>query len=83
MSQNLASIARGIDEGLHTHFCRPIMQIGATVWHPDGYPVKVLDGCYLDPVHGRFSNWWTWQRINDDGTLGEKASGYGWRENKA
>ena len=77
MSQELTSIARGIKEGLRAHFC-PTMQIGATVQHPDGYQVKVLDGCYLDPVYGRVSNWWTWQRINEDGSPGEKASGYGW-----
>lgn len=77
MSQELANTVRGINEGLRAQFC-PTMKIGATVAHPDGYAVKVLSGCYLDPVYGRVSNWWTWQRINDDGTPGEEASGYGW-----
>jgi hypothetical protein len=54
------------------------MQIGSTVQHPDGYPVKILQGCYFDPVYGRVSNWWTWQRINADGSMGKKTSGYGW-----
>lgn len=77
MSKELTRISRGINEGLRSHFC-PTMRIGATIQHPDGYAVKVLDGCYLDPIYNRVSNWWTWQRVNDDGTLGEPVSGYGW-----
>lgn len=56
-----------------------VMSIGAEIRHPDGYMVKVKSGQYLDPTYGRVSNWWTWNRINEDGTLNPKdESGYGW-----
>lgn len=54
------------------------MRIGETIPHPEGYLVKVVSGCFLDPKYGRVSNWWTWQRIQPDGSLGPKESGYGW-----
>lgn len=52
------------------------MVIGKVLMHPKGYKVRVLDGAFLR--NGRVSNHWTWVRINDDGTDGEKESGYGW-----
>lgn len=72
----LARLARGMNEELAG---QSAMVIGETIRHPDGYMVKVLDGRYLDPIYGCVSNWWTWQRINDDGSPGEIARGYGWR----
>lgn len=50
------------------------MEIGKVVTHPDGY--KVIDGQYWG-TYG-LSNFWTWQRVNADGSLGKKESGYGW-----
>lgn len=73
----LANIAREINEGLRGHFC-PHMRIGATIDHPNGYKVLVTDGRYLDATYGHVTNWWTWRRVNDDGTLGTEESGYGW-----
>ena len=54
------------------------MKIGALVRHPDGYLVKVISG-RLWGEYG-ISNWWTWQRVNDDGSLGEEISGHGWQK---
>lgn len=70
-----AAIARGINQELAA---ASSMKIGAVIVHPDGYKVKVISGCYLDPTYGRVSNWWTWSRVNEDGTLGSTESGYGW-----
>lgn len=58
--------------------CQSHMCIGAVIKHPKGYKVKVIDGCYLDAIYGRVSNWWTWKRVKSDGSLGEAVSGYGW-----
>lgn len=77
MNKELANIARGINEGVRSHYC-PTMEVGKTVKHPDGRTVKIVSGCYLDPVYGRVSNWWTWRPVADDGTLGAEESGYGW-----
>ena len=77
MSQALATIASGIKEGLRGHFC-PTMEVGKTVMHPDGRMVKIISGCYLDPVYGRVTNWWTWQPVAEDGSLGPNERGYGW-----
>lgn len=76
MSDPLADIARAINADLAS---RSSMRVGAIVQHPDGYPVKVLNGCYLDPIYGRVSNWWSWQRVGDNGELvGPVERGYGW-----
>lgn len=54
------------------------MEIGAVIMHPDGYNVKVESGCYTDPTYHRWSNWWYWRRVKEDGSLGRLESGYGW-----
>jgi len=41
------------------------------------YPVLILSGQYLDSIYKRVSNFWKWQKINDDGSLGEIENGYG------
>ena len=74
MYADMRDIARGINQELAA--ASP-MKIGAILVHRDGYKVKVLKGCYLDPIYGRVSNWWTWARVNEDGTLGVQESGYG------
>lgn len=57
---------------------RSSMKIGKIIRHPKGYRVKVIDGCFLDPVYGRVSNWWTWRKVLPGGKLGRPVSGYGW-----
>lgn len=52
------------------------MMIGADIRHPDGYMVRIISG-QLWGEHG-LSDWWTWRRIKDDGSLGREVSGYGW-----
>ncbi len=54
------------------------MKVDEIVLHPDGRSVKIIDGCYLDPIYHRVSNWWTWREVLVDGTLGKEESGYGW-----
>jgi len=54
------------------------MEIGKVLQHPDGRTVKVKSGCFRDPVYGRVSNWWTWNEVLPDGSLGLDESGYGW-----
>jgi hypothetical protein len=71
MSQSLARIAREI-----TLKYAPNIEIGKETQHPDGYKVMITGGCYLDPTYGRVSNYWTWRRINEDGTLGVEEHGY-------
>ena len=71
----LASIARDINQSLAAE---STMAVGKTVRHPDGRRVKIISGCFLDPVYGRVSNWWTWRPLLKRGGLGKKESGYGW-----
>jgi len=54
------------------------MKVGAVINHPDGRTVKIIDGCFLDAIYGRVSNWWSWKEVKKDGTLGKKEEGYGW-----
>jgi hypothetical protein len=74
-SKQLELIARGINSELEEESG---MEIGATIKHPDGRTVKIISGCFLDPIYHRVSNWWTWQEVLEDGKLGEEESGYGW-----
>ena len=75
MTAGLARLARAMNEECAA---RSSMKVGATIRHPDGRPVVVVSGTFLDPVYGRVSNWWTWKPVLDDGLLGEAESGYGW-----
>lgn len=72
---SLYDLARGINQGLAA---QSSMRIGKVITHPDGYKVKVVEGCFLDPVYGRVSNYWTWRRVLKGGKLGKPESGYGW-----
>jgi hypothetical protein len=70
----LARVAAGINASLAAE---SNMRVGAIVMHPDGYKVKVIDGAFLR--NGRVSNFWRWQRVNDDGSLNDTVEcGYGW-----
>lgn len=43
-----------------------------------GRPIKIVDGCFLDPVYQRLSNFWNWREVLPNGGLSEKKeSGYG------
>jgi hypothetical protein len=52
------------------------MKIGEIIKHPDGGSVKVLGGQYWG--ERGLSNFWTWQEVLPDGTLGKIRHGYGW-----
>lgn len=54
------------------------MEIGRVLKHPDGRTIRVKSGCFLDPVYGRLSNWWTWNEVLPSGNLGPDEQGYGW-----
>lgn len=55
------------------------MTVGFGVVHPDGRLVLVTSGCFLDPIHGRVSNFWHWREILEGGKLGVDECGYGWQ----
>ena len=40
------------------------------------YDVLITGGQYL-ASNGRLSNFWSWRRVLEDGTLGKECSGYG------
>jgi len=43
-----------------------------------GKPIRIIRGYFLDHVHGRLSNHWTWRFVRPDGSLSRKTgSGYG------
>jgi hypothetical protein len=76
MSDPLARIAREMNAKLAS---QSSMQIGATIPDRAGTRmVKVASGYYLDPIYHRVSNWWTWNEVLPDGSLGPEESGYGW-----
>ena len=52
------------------------MEVGKTVRHPDGRNVKIKSGQFLS--NGRVSNFWYWNEVKADGTLGPEEHGYGW-----
>jgi hypothetical protein len=52
------------------------LKINSIVRHPTDGIVKIVDGQYWGE-HG-ISNFWYWQEIKPDGSLGERKSGYGW-----
>ena len=54
------------------------LKIGNIVKHPEGYLIKIMGGCYLNPDNNRVSNYWYWQRVHEGGSLGIHESGYGW-----
>ena len=54
------------------------MEIGKTLQRPDGRTVKIKSGCFRDAKYSRISNWWIWNEVLSDGTMGSDESGYGW-----
>lgn len=57
------------------------LEIGMIVMHPSGKKVKIKSGYFLDPTNGRVSNYWHWNEVLIDGSLGADESGYGWKVN--
>lgn len=53
------------------------LRVGLVTKHPDGRTVRIMSGCFLDPVYNRMSNWWTWREVKGE-ELGPEESGYGW-----
>ncbi len=72
---SITQIASKINESLES---KSNMKIGEIITHPDGRTVKIKSGQFLDPVYKRVSNFWTWNEVFPDGSLGEDESGYGW-----
>lgn len=72
---SLDSIARSINEEFAS---TSKMKVGKILKHPDGRTVKIKSGYFLDPVYGRVSNFWHWNEVRSDGTLGKEECGYGW-----
>jgi hypothetical protein len=52
------------------------MSVGKTMRHPSGRTVKIKSGQFLS--NGRVSNFWCWNEIKPDGTIGPDEHGYGW-----
>lgn len=56
----------------------PPFKVGDVVSGPDDLsPVRIVDGQYMG-IHG-ISNYWYWRPLQEDGTLGPKCDGHGWR----
>jgi hypothetical protein len=70
---SLQKVAISINEQLAR---RSKMKIGAIIQHPDGRNVKIKSGAFLR--NGRVSNFWYWNEVKEDGSLGEDECGYGW-----
>lgn len=50
---------------------------GLLTYHPDGYLIYFVSGDLW--VDGRFSNYFSWKKVNEDGTLSDEIyNGYGW-----
>ena len=57
--------------------CKTSLKVGATVKHPDGRTVRIIDGRFWGE-HG-VSNFWFWREVKPDGSLSRKKEcGYGW-----
>jgi hypothetical protein len=55
----------------------PPFAIGDVVLHPSGRTVKIVGGQYWG-TRG-LSNFWQWKEVLENGELGPKEHGYGWR----
>lgn len=59
-----------------TYFGKSHLEVGNIVKHYDGRQVKIISGQYFGEYG--ISNFWQWQEVLPDGTLGKIESGYGW-----
>ena len=71
----LFKLAQAVNERLASESS---MEVGKAIKHPDGRMVKIKSGCFLDPVYGRVSNFWFWNEVLPDASLGPDECGYGW-----
>ena len=55
---------------------RTPFSVGAVVEHPSGRTVKITKGEFWGEYG--VSNFWYWQELNEDGSLGPEEHGYGW-----
>ena len=69
----LSKIAQEMNQELAS---KSSMKIGENILHPDGRTVRVKSGTFLSG--GRVSNFWTWNEVKSNGSLGPDESGYGW-----
>lgn len=74
----MTNVASWVKNMVERHTGSSPFEIGMTVKHPDGRPVKIVDGQYWGE-HG-VSNFWRWKEVLKDGSLSDKTEyGYGWR----
>ena len=52
------------------------LKIGKTVRYTDGRLVKIISGRYWGQYG--ISNFWSWQEVKADGSLGVIENGHGW-----
>ena len=55
-----------------------VEKVGKVLLHPDGRTVKIKSGYFLDSIYGRISNFWYWNEVLENGSLGPEEHGYGW-----
>lgn len=72
---SIESVAKEMNQDLKS---KSKMKIGEKIKHPDGRTVLVKSGYFLDPTYGRVSNFWYWNEVLENGSLGPDESGYGW-----
>ena len=53
------------------------LKVGCACYDEKGRLAYIIDGQW--EIDGRLSNFWDWKLIKEDGTLGRKQSGYGWK----
>lgn len=72
-------ISKETIHGIIGKYMRMDLRVGDIVYHPKDGRVKILSGCYFDPIYGRLSNWWDWVCVDEHGKrVGKPKSGYGW-----
>lgn len=70
---HLSRIAQSLTE---KHLKRNSLEIGKYFIYK-GKPIKIISGCFLNPVYYHLSNRWTWRKVLSNGSLGKKGEGYG------
>lgn len=66
-----------IVQDLKDEFFKTELEVGKIVNHPTHGKVKILSGQFWSG--GRLSNFWEWQKVDDQGNVhGQKICGYGW-----
>ena len=63
--EELTRIATEITDRL----CPPSKLVVGKYYMYKGEVVKITSGYYRDPTYNRISNFWSWRKINKDGSL--------------